>query len=86
MDDPVGDREHDDDMDDECREYGMCRIGLEGADRCGLGQLSLSLLLLLGGVGGSTRESMFTVEKERNAMSNQSKVKTNELIRWICSI
>lgn len=42
------------------REYGRLRIGLDGAERCGLGQLSLSLLLLLGGVGGSTKESTFT--------------------------
>ena len=38
----------------------MCRIGLDGADRCGLNPPSLSLHELLGGVGGNGNESMLT--------------------------
>lgn len=40
---------------------GMWRIGDDGADRWGLSPPSLSLQELLGGVGGSGNESMFTV-------------------------
>ena len=39
----------------------MWRIGDDGADRWGLSPPSLSLQELLGGVGGSGNESMFTV-------------------------
>lgn len=51
----------DGDRDEQCDAFwGMWRIGLDGADRCGLNPPSLSLQELLGGVGGNGNESMFT--------------------------
>lgn len=47
----------------------MWRIGDDGADRWGLSPPSLSLQELLGGVGGSGNESMFTVIKLVISMS-----------------
>lgn len=51
------DGDEDEQWDDFC---GMWRTGLEGADRWGLRPPSLSLQELLGGVGGSGRESTLT--------------------------
>lgn len=49
----------------EWRESGSCRIGLEGADGCGLCPPSLSLEALLGGVGGMIRLSTFTATETK---------------------
>lgn len=42
------------------------RIGLEGADLCGLRLPSLSLVLLLGGVGGRVIDSKPNKETNKN--------------------